>query len=133
MDARVDQMDTRIDQSIDQSVDQAIDHQANPDATDTAVGVDAPAGSDGSHQVTEAGSDASGPGDAPAEGGEDAPVEAPPPDASDVSETGGGCELPMIACDGVCLDPRNDDLNCGSCQRTCFPGEGCMNGSCNPL
>ena len=33
--------------------------------------------------------------------------------------TSPSCAAPMISCAGVCIDPRNDVLNCGSCRHEC--------------
>ena len=33
---------------------------------------------------------------------------------------------------GVCVDPMNDNNNCGACGNVCAPGSACMGGACVP-
>jgi hypothetical protein len=35
-----------------------------------------------------------------------------------------------LVCDGVCVDPKTDSANCGSCGNECLGGDTCQNGLC---
>ncbi len=39
------------------------------------------------------------------------------------------CTLPLVACDGTCLDVTGDPMNCGACGRVCMSGI-CVTGVC---
>lgn len=58
----------------------------------------------------------------------------PDPDSGATTEPGttdDGCSAPMQVCDGVCIDTREDDDNCGECDRVCESPTGrCQNGMC---
>ena len=45
------------------------------------------------------------------------------PDAS-------GCGSGRICCSGACIDPRTDDVHCGSCGTTCAATQACYGGRC---
>jgi hypothetical protein len=49
---------------------------------------------------------------------------------------GGHCVLPcapnQLACNGQCISPTTDSINCGSCGHSCQPNEVCSNGMCAP-
>jgi len=38
------------------------------------------------------------------------------------------CNPPSITCNGQCVNPQTDPLNCGECRRICPPGTVCNNG-----
>ncbi len=51
------------------------------------------------------------------------------------STSDGPCMAPEIECDGGCVNPLTDDLNCGECGHTCIVDGGlggCVEGSCSP-
>jgi hypothetical protein len=50
----------------------------------------------------------------------------PLPDGGDA----GSCPPPFQICDEMCVNPRNDETNCGECGTTCRTGEACANGVC---
>jgi len=35
-----------------------------------------------------------------------------------------------LVCDGVCVNPKTDSDNCGSCGNVCLGGDTCQNGLC---
>jgi hypothetical protein len=35
-----------------------------------------------------------------------------------------------LVCDGVCVDPKTDSNNCGSCDNVCLGSDTCQNGVC---
>jgi hypothetical protein len=37
-----------------------------------------------------------------------------------------------VCCDGVCVDPRTDDQNCGECGSVCPPAQRCHQTTCVP-
>ncbi len=52
-----------------------------------------------------------------------------------VSSSDGPCTAPEIECDGACVNPLTDDLNCGECGHACIIEGGvgaCIEGSCTP-
>ena len=51
------------------------------------------------------------------------------------STSDGPCMAPEIECDGGCVNPFTDDLNCGECGHACIVDGGlggCVEGSCSP-
>ncbi len=40
------------------------------------------------------------------------------------------CQAPMIACNGICVDPLTEHTNCGQCGHTCSAGQACSSGQC---
>ncbi len=51
------------------------------------------------------------------------------------STSDGPCTAPEIECDGGCVNPLTDDINCGECGHACIVGGGaggCVDGSCSP-
>jgi hypothetical protein len=42
------------------------------------------------------------------------------------------CDPGFIPCDGVCVDPATDALNCGACGHACADDEICTAGACMP-
>ncbi len=60
--------------------------------------------------------------DAPVDdGSSDAPADV----ASDVT-----CNSPDIPCNGTCVNPLIDKMNCGYCGHKCLGNQSCSNGSC---
>ncbi len=57
-------------------------------------------------------------------------------ESSEVESTSDGpCTAPEIECNGGCVNPLTDDLNCGECGHTCIVGGGaggCVDGICSP-
>ena len=53
-------------------------------------------------------------------------------DGSKLSDVGTLCVCPrgMTQCGASCSDFKSDDVNCGSCGKSCAAGETCANGSC---
>ncbi|MFO0548811.1 MAG: hypothetical protein U0271_10510 [Polyangiaceae bacterium] len=43
----------------------------------------------------------------------------------------GSADCPLLACDGVCVDPTSSVASCGSCDRACADGELCSAGTCD--
>ena len=82
-------------------------------------------------------------GDGPDAGTGDDDVKAPTNNNTDDEDTGGGndggaggdggegetCELPLLACDGACLDVSSEPDNCGACAHACASGI-CSAGHC---
>jgi hypothetical protein len=79
--------------------------------------------------AADGGSDRDVHGDLPADGETDAPGDAisdPPPGDGDP-----GCLPPRMMCDGRCVDPRSDPMNCGGCGVVCGDnGPSCVAGAC---
>lgn len=44
-----------------------------------------------------------------------------------------GGDRGLIPCDRACVDPLNDNKNCGACGHACATGTGCVNGVCVPV
>ncbi len=53
-------------------------------------------------------------------------------DASDAGDQADAprCPEPLAECDGTCVDPLLDGVNCGGCGIECGAGEACTNGEC---
>lgn len=43
------------------------------------------------------------------------------------------CRGDSVECEGVCVDPRSDPLNCGTCGFECPLGDECHLGECCPI
>lgn len=56
-----------------------------------------------------------------------APIALSSPGCGKVAEN---CTAAELACDGSCIDPTNDNANCGMCGRACDQGLVCGNGQC---
>lgn len=93
------------------------DGSTEEDADDDASAPDAADGS----------SDGDASGDPLAEGRPDAPEDGDP----DPPDGDPGCLPPRMMCDGRCVDPRSDAMNCGGCGVVCGDnGPSCVSGSC---
>ncbi len=53
-------------------------------------------------------------------------------DTTYTDDAGGACIAPRIQCQGVCVDPLTDRLNCNNCGTTCAVNALCENGACTP-
>ncbi len=56
----------------------------------------------------------------------------------DMGSCAASCSAPLTACDGGCVDTRNDPSNCGACGNACTPELDntvtiCLDGTCNTL
>lgn len=49
---------------------------------------------------------------------------------TDTTDTEQTCEDGLLLCDGACIDPGSDPLNCGDCNVTCEDGQVCAGGQC---
>lgn len=47
-----------------------------------------------------------------------------------IQPVGGGCAPSQLACGGVCVNPLDDNLNCGACAMACAAGSLCQAGQC---
>ncbi len=56
--------------------------------------------------------------------------DAGPMETGSETDGQGGCESPMLVCDGACIDPDTDRQHCGECGESCGPGGSCVNGDC---
>jgi hypothetical protein len=50
--------------------------------------------------------------------------------AAACSDVTAACADPSTVCNGVCVNPASDSLNCGACGNVCSDGEICVAGAC---
>ena len=78
-----------------------------------------------SNDLVQTGGPGSG-GDGPARAILDGSRAPDPPDLA--GGGGGGCGAGTLLCDGLCVDPKTSDSNCGGCGMRCAAGKGCVAG-----
>lgn len=96
------------------------------------------AGRRGSFPATDTGVADSGSSDSSSGDGSTPDSGTPDTSVADTSVTDTGpdapsCTAPAIDCDGTCVNPQTDAMNCGACGTACTAAQECMAGTCTAL
>lgn len=54
-------------------------------------------------------------------------------DATDTTDTTEPCSAGLLLCDGGCVEPSTDPLNCGDCNVMCDAAQICVDGQCSHI